>query len=183
MGKPALRLYLWNVRLAGYQEQLKRDRSNFKRLEKETDQAEANLAEALSKLPDVEKAYSDMLDLQERERQQHMEVGAARQKVDVLDTLMKTSRRLQCRAEEATDRIAELRMLERAFGKDGVPALLIEQALPEIESQANQLLDQLSDGNMSVHFSTLRDYKDKNRDDKRETLDIIINDSGMLPGL
>jgi len=55
--------------------------------------------------------------------------------------------------------------------------LLIEQALPEIEAQANRLLDQLSDGNMSVRFSTLRDYKDKNRDDKRETLDIIISDA------
>ena len=75
--------------IAGYQEQLKADKSNLKRLEKETGLAEANLAEALSKLPDVEKAYSDMLDLQQRERQQHMEVGAARQKVDVLDTLRK----------------------------------------------------------------------------------------------
>ena len=33
---------------------------------------------------------------------------------------------------------------------------------------------------MSIHFSTLRDYKDKNRDDKRETLDITINDSGVF---
>jgi exonuclease SbcC len=166
--------------ITGYQEQLKQDKINYKRLEKETGQAEANLAETLTKLPDIEKAYSNMLDLQQRERQQHMEVGAARQKVEVLDTLRKRVAGYNTEREEATGRIAELRTLERAFGKDGVPALLIEQALPEIESQANQLLDQLSDGSMSIHFSTLRDYKDKNRDDKRETLDITINDSGIF---
>ena len=30
---------------------------------------------------------------------------------------------------------------------------------------------------MSVRFETQRDYKDKNRDDKKETLDILISDS------
>ena len=68
-------------------------------------------------------------------------------------------------------------MLERAFGKDGVPALLIEQALPEIETQANDLLDRLTNGGMSVRFATQKDFKDKNRDDKKETLDILISDS------
>jgi exonuclease SbcC len=166
--------------IEGYEEQLKDEKNNLSRLEQETAQAEARQAEALGRLPDVEKSYNDLLDLQQRERQQHMEVGAARQKVEVLDTLRKRLAGYTTEREEATGRIAELRALERAFGKDGVPALLIEQALPEIESRANQLLDQLSDGDMSIHFSTLRDYKDKNRDDKRETLDITINDSGVI---
>jgi exonuclease SbcC len=54
---------------------------------------------------------------------------------------------------------------------------LIEQALPEIETQANELLDRLTNGGMSVRFATQKDYKDKNRDDKKETLDILISDS------
>ena len=73
--------------------------------------------------------------------------------------------------------VSRLKMLERAFSKDGVPALLIEQALPEIETQANELLDRLSGGAMSVRFETQRQYKDKSRDDRRETLDIIISDA------
>jgi exonuclease SbcC len=72
--------------------------------------------------------------------------------------------------------IARMKTLERAFSKDGVPALLIEQALPEIETQANDLLDRLSNGTMSVRFETQRQYKDKNRDDRKETLDILISD-------
>ena len=68
------------------------------------------------------------------------------------------------------------RQLERAFGKDGVPALLIEQALPEIESKANETLDRLSSGTMTVSFVTQAKYKDKTREDLKETLDIVISD-------
>jgi exonuclease SbcC len=163
--------------IGGYREQLISEQTNLNRLEEDTSQAEARQAEAVGLMPDVEKAYNEMLTLQERERSHHMEVGAARQKVDVLDTLRKRLASHNSDREATIARIAELRALERAFGKDGVPALLIEQALPEIEAQSNRLLDQLSDGSMSVRFSTLRDYKDKNRDDKRETLDIIISDA------
>jgi exonuclease SbcC len=105
-----------------------------------------------------------------------MEVGAARQKVEVLERLRTRQKDLEKTREDKTRRTARLKTLERAFSKDGVPALLIEQALPEIETQANDLLDRLSGGSMSVSFVTQREYKDKNRDDKKETLDILISD-------
>jgi exonuclease SbcC len=73
--------------------------------------------------------------------------------------------------------ITNLKALEVAFGKDGIPALLIEQALPEIETQANEILDRLSDGSMSIAFLTEREYKDKKREDKKQTLDILISDA------
>jgi DNA repair protein SbcC/Rad50 len=73
--------------------------------------------------------------------------------------------------------IARFKTLERAFSKDGVPALLIEQALPELEEQANKILDRLSAGGMSVRFETQKLYKDKARDDRKETLDIVISDA------
>jgi exonuclease SbcC len=84
---------------------------------------------------------------------------------------------LNTQREIITRQIARLKTLERAFSKDGVPSLLIEQALPEIEAQANDILDRLSAGGMSVRFNTLKDYKDKNRSDQKETLDIYISDA------
>jgi exonuclease SbcC len=53
---------------------------------------------------------------------------------------------------------------------------LIEQALPEIESKANETLARLSNGMMSVQFVTQTKYKDKTRNDLKETLDIRISD-------
>jgi exonuclease SbcC len=82
--------------------------------------------------------------------------------------------------EELQQQVARHRTLEQAFGKNGVPALLIEQALPQIEEKANELLDRLSDGNMSVRFVTQGVYKDKKRDDLKETLDIQISDSAGI---
>jgi exonuclease SbcC len=72
--------------------------------------------------------------------------------------------------------VSQFQALERAFGKDGVPAMLIEQALPQIESKANQLLERLSAGSMNIHFVTQQKYKDSKRDDLRETLEITISD-------
>ena len=83
---------------------------------------------------------------------------------------------LETQREEQARQVGRYKQLERAFGKDGVPALLIEQALPEIEGKANEILDRLSDGNMSVRFITQAAFKDKRRDDLKETLDIQISD-------
>jgi len=94
----------------------------------------------------------------------------------VLKDLRIRKKSLGVEREDLAVMIGHLKTLERAFGKDGVPALLIEQALPEIESRANDLLDRLSDGSMSVRFITQSSYKDKKRDDLKETLDIQISD-------
>jgi len=157
--------------------------AEIKKQEKETgaqqkdyDEAMVVLTAAETQAPDVDSAYSELLRLQEQENQRIQEVGAARQKVDVLDDLRKRKADYTAEREEIQQSIARHKTLERAFGKDGVPALLIEQALPQIETRANELLDRLSDGQMSIRFVTQAEYKDKKRDDLKETLDIQISD-------
>lgn len=140
------------------------------------DDAAAGYAAVQAQAPDVDAAEREWLQYQEQENRLRMEVGAARQKVSVLDDLRERHKELSARRAELTRQISQLKILERAFSKDGVPALLIEQALPDIEEHTNQVLEQLSGATMSVRFVTQKDYKDKNRDDKKETLDIVIND-------
>jgi len=110
----------------------------------------------------------------------NQQVGGARQLVEVLDSLRTRKKSLAAEREEKMQLVAKHKTLERAFGKDGVPALLIEQALPQIETKANDLLDRLSDGRMSIKFSTMAEYKDKKRDDLKETLDILISDGAGM---
>jgi len=105
------------------------------------------------------------------------EVGAARQRVDVLERQRQRHKALVAQREELARQAGLYKQLEKAFSKDGVPALLIEQALPQIEAKANEVLDRLSGGNMTVRFVTQSSYKDKRREDLRETLDIQISDS------
>src|SRR5690606_36351607 len=56
----------------------------------------------------------------------------------------------------------------------GIQALLIERAVPEIEMDANELLDRLSGGAMRVVIDTQKQLK--SRDALAETLDIRISD-------
>ncbi|HPH96214.1 MAG TPA: SMC family ATPase [Anaerolineaceae bacterium] len=131
---------------------------------------------AAAAMPDLNQAEQQLYALQEQENRQRMALGGARQKVEVLAQLNARLDDLRGQTEGLNRLVMRCKMLERAFSKDGVPALLIEQALPEIEVQANELLDRLSGGSMSVRFATQKDYKDKNREDKKETLDILISD-------
>ncbi|MFZ1040459.1 MAG: SMC family ATPase [Anaerolineales bacterium] len=128
----------------------------------------------------LDEAERALRDLQEQVNRLNQEVGAARQKVSVLDELRKRKADFSSTREALALQIAHHKTLERAFGKDGVPALLIEQALPEIEAKANELLDRLSDGQMSIRFVTQAEYKNKKRDDLKETLDIQISDAAGL---
>jgi exonuclease SbcC len=132
--------------------------------------------EAKKPVTGVAEAERTLHEIEAQVNQKNQEVGAARQKVTVLDDLRKRRESLAAEREENARLAGRYRALERAFGKDGVPALLIEQALPEIEVKANELLDRLSDGTMSVRFVTQSAYKDKKRSDLRETLDIQISD-------
>ncbi|MFH1183732.1 MAG: SMC family ATPase [Chloroflexota bacterium] len=146
------------------------------RQESELRNTHAALEAAGADLPDLAQVERAVFELQEQENRLNQDVGAARQKVVVLDDLRERSGELESVRQSLALNIGRHRMLESAFGKDGVPALLIEQALPEVESRANEILDRLSDGRMSVHFETQAAYRDPKRDDLRETLDIKISD-------
>ena len=146
----------------------------------EYDTAAASLAAAQAEAPDVTSAEREMLRLQEEENKLRLEVGAAQQEVLVLEDLKTRRAALETQREEIALQIGRFKALERAFGKDGVPAMLIEQALPQIESKANEVLERLSDGQMSISFITQQAYKDSKRDDMRETLDIQISDSAGI---
>jgi exonuclease SbcC len=159
------------------EKQARADENEAGLLESKFKQAEERYNADAAALPDLKNVEDQLRDLQERENQLRFEVGMARQQVEVLKSQRARQKTLTAQRDAITRQIAQLKLLERAFGKDGVPALLIEQALPEIEAQANEILDRLSAGAMSVRFATQRDYKDKNRDDKKETLDILISDA------
>ncbi len=163
--------------IAGLETQVAQEAAHLAGQEDAYHDARARHEAESAQAPDLNAAEAEVFTIQSEENGLRMEVGMVRQSVAVLDHQRDRRARLSAQRDELNKKIARLKTLERAFSKDGVPALLIEQALPEIEMQANELLDRLSNGNMSVRFATQRLYKDKHRDDRRETLDIIISDA------
>lgn len=81
--------------------------------------------------------------------------------------------------KELTDDIEDYQAIATALSKDGIQALLIEDAIPEIEQEANRILSKLTDNQSHIIIDSLRDLKSGGA---RETLDIKISDSiGIRP--
>ena len=166
--------------IANLKAEIKNRESEMGTLEAEYQTAQANLEAAQAGAPNLDEAERELFRLREEENKTRAALGGAQQRVDILETLRSRKAGYEKKCEELQKQIGRHRTLERAFGKDGVPALLIEQALPQIEDKANELLDRLSDGQMSIRFATQTEYKDKRRDDLRETLDIQISDGAGI---
>jgi exonuclease SbcC len=162
--------------LAELQQQASELNLEVGQLREEHQRAASELQEAQAQAPDLDAAEANLMQVREQENRLRLEVGAARQEVLVLDDLKERRKNLEVERQDCARQVGLYRQLERSFGKDGVPALLIEQALPEIEGRANEVLERLSGGNMAVRFVTQAAYKDKHRDDLKETLDIQISD-------
>ena len=75
---------------------------------------------------------------------------------------------------EASDRQGAYDQLATAFGRGGIQALLIEQAIPELETYANDVLGRVTEHRMSLKLETQRERRGGG--DPRETLDIRISD-------
>jgi len=64
--------------------------------------------------------------------------------------------------------------LKTAFGKNGVPAMIIDATIPELENATNDLLGRMTNGQMKVMFQTQREKKTGG---VAETLDIFVSDN------
>ncbi len=103
----------------------------------------------------------------------HAQKVGTEQRLNALDALETTRQERSQKLTEIKDQAARYRHLQEAFGPKGIQAMIIEAALPELETEANRLLSRLSDGRMSVRLETQRELKTGGT---RETLDIIISD-------
>ncbi|MBN1679405.1 MAG: SMC family ATPase [Anaerolineae bacterium] len=97
----------------------------------------------------------------------------AQQALNALENARKRKAELEVRREELAGRKSIYEDLRAAFGKNGVPAMIIEAAIPELEETANHLLGRMTEGRMHLRMDTQRE---KRSGGVAETLDILISD-------
>ncbi len=102
------------------------------------------------------------------------EIGSYKEQLSRLESQQEEFVRLSAAIKECSYQQELYQAIAQAVGKDGIQALLIEQALPEIEQEANALLEKLTDGQSHVFIESLRDLKSGK---SKETLDIHISDA------
>ena len=99
------------------------------------------------------------------------------QQIQTLRQTAVTVAALQAKTAQTQTRIDLLKTAERAFGRDGIPALIVENIIGVIEAETNRLLEKMptSDGEtFRVELRTQRALK--TADHLKETLDILVYD-------
>ncbi len=139
------------------------------------EKAEEDYRQMKEQMPDIDAIETARDQALKAIQQLSRELADAEQRVRHLEDARENLERYGAEYKEKQALIERYKTLERAFGKNGVPALLIEQAVPEIEEQANELLQRLSNGTMSLRMNTQGTYKSK-KDEVKETLEIMITD-------
>jgi exonuclease SbcC len=69
--------------------------------------------------------------------------------------------------------------LGKAFGKNGIQALMIENILPQLEAEANQILARLTENQLHLQFLTQKPKSGRSKksvNNLKDTLEIIISD-------
>jgi exonuclease SbcC len=141
------------------------------------DRRRKELAGEMALLPGV---ADELARVEVEYRTQDAEQRRVQERVVKFQTNLERCAELEKKLAAAKKRLADLAQMAGiyhdlivAFGKRGVPAMLIETALPEIESEANQLLSRMTDGRMSIRIDSQKPTK---TGEMAETLDIKIAD-------
>ncbi len=117
---------------------------------------------------ELEKAEDIYCEASERHRAAAVEFSQAKARVETLEKL-KTQKSSAKSEKKKFDSEARLhRLLGEAMGKNGVPAFVIANALPEIEREADRLLSLLTGDEMSLKLNTSKGEKDN------DTLEVHI---------
>jgi exonuclease SbcC len=107
------------------------------------------------------------------------EVGKLEQISDHIDKLCHEKKLVNEKMALDANDLRDYKNIFQMLGKDGLQALLIEEAIPELEFEANQLLARLTDNQCHIIIDSLKDLK---KGGTKETLDIKISDSvGIRP--
>jgi exonuclease SbcC len=153
-------------KVARWEKDLETDRHKRDELEQQATVSEETLRAAAIKQTDL-----DRLRLEKRLADER--VGGARQTLAALDSLEQQRRELLRDHQGLIESLAQYEDLRQAFGKRGVPAMIIETVVPELETSANELLGRMTDGRLHVRIETQKEIR---TGELREALDIIISD-------
>ena len=154
------------ARQVRWREEAERDRAQRQQLELQATAAEQRLRGSA-----MTQAELDRLRMLKRLADER--VGGARQQLAALDMFAEQRQKRLGERQQLAETFSQYEDLRQAFSKRGVPAMIIETVVPELERSANELLGRMSEGRMNVRIETQRSTQ---TGELREALDILISD-------
>jgi exonuclease SbcC len=145
----------------------------------------ATLLEQMQTLPNYrpeierleQEIHSRQSQLDDLKRQQ----GKIEQQLEELTQVEQDYEAMQSELKQLKQHIRVYEELGKAFGKNGIQALMIENLLPQLEAETNGILTRLTGNQLHVQFVTQRAGKGSTSRKKKtkmiDTLDILIADA------
>lgn len=164
------------ARIDTIREQFVKDKETMKSIDGEI----AELKKAMSGFDEVfkeqEQAKRNLESLKQQENVQHGEIGSC-------DVLLKQVEKAEVELKDIDKEVSEIsndindtELLIEACGKNsGVPALIVENAVPELEAEANLILENMMDGRLQIRLDT---QIETNKGTKQEVFRITVLDDG-----
>lgn len=151
-------------------------RDNSKKICLKIENAENRLSELLNFR---EQLLAEQTSLELKIQELLQEIGSCRQELSRVKTLSDDLKEIDLTVAKLKEETDDFAQLSSAFGKNGIQALIIEGLIPEIESQANVIMANLSEEQTRIFIEPLKDLK---KGGYKESLDIKISDSsGVRP--
>lgn len=113
--------------------------------------------------------------------QLHAKQGALTAKLEALAADEEERQQVSEKLKPTSLRLSRYQALVKAFGGDGIPFSIVRSVVPELESMANEILSQMTGGQMSLEMRTERIQKSNKKE--VNALEIWITDymRGSLP--
>jgi len=139
----------------------------------EVERVEAEIGSLAVQVEEARRREDEVRRCRRAESDARADVVRAEQGLKAVEDARQRKAELQARAAELNIQKGIYSDLRVAFGKNGIPAMIIEAAIPELEEAANHLLSRMTGGRMFVRLDTQRE---KRTGGVAETLDILISD-------
>jgi exonuclease SbcC len=144
-----------------------------------------NLVAQMEKITDNRE---EIQDLEQQIQQQQRQIDELLSQQGRLEQSLTQLENLQTQYEENCQQLQEVKKqykiyqeLALAFGKNGIQALMIENILPQLEAETNQILARLTGNQLHVQFLTQKAGRSNTSKKKApkliDTLDILIADA------
>ena len=138
------------------------------------------LSNDVARLPearvDESKSRLSFDDLGKRLTAVRVRLGIVREAIERCERMEREAAELGRKRDEQIRERGLYEELSIAFGRNGIQALIIEDALPQIENDANDLLARLTDNRMSLKLQLIEGRRIRGSDARSEEMSIDISD-------
>lgn len=152
------------------------DKKKLAELEREIVKTNKEVASFDDVFNEQEQTKKALEQLKQKYAEAYSELGSCDTLLKQVETAEIELKELKKKAKELAKDIDVTELLVEACGKkSGVPALIVENAIPELETEANNILENMMDGRLQIRLDT---QVETAKGTKKEVLQITVLDDG-----